>query len=322
MNLTRRQVFHLGAGALAWRTSAWAAKPMRGVFIIMATPYTPSKSLDFEDLAGEVDFLDRCGVHGMVWPQMASEYTHLTKDERMEGMRVLARSVKGKKPALVLGVQGPNIDAAVEYAKTAEQLSPDALIAMPPTQANSIDEYYAYFRALGKIAKRPFFVQTTGGAKGIVPGVKMLADLANEFPHFGYVKEEYAPVLERMTQMAQQRPPFKSVFSGSAGKGMMYEMRLGFDGTMPGAPYSDLYARIWNLYQSGKHEEAREVFSKLLLMINLEQEIQGVRPYVMHKRGVFKTIISRASDIKLSNEAMAEIDFNLAALQPYFTVKS
>ena len=48
----------------------------------------------------------------------------------------------------------------------------------------------------------------------------------------------------------------------------MYEMRLGFDGTMPGAPYADVYARIWNLYQSGKHDEARDVFAKLLLMSN------------------------------------------------------
>ena len=34
-----------------------------------------NKDVDFDDLAGEVEFLDRCGVQGMVWPQMASEYS-------------------------------------------------------------------------------------------------------------------------------------------------------------------------------------------------------------------------------------------------------
>ena len=40
---------------------------MHGAFIIMATPYTASEAVDFEDLAGEVDYLDRAGRarHGL-----------------------------------------------------------------------------------------------------------------------------------------------------------------------------------------------------------------------------------------------------------------
>jgi 4-hydroxy-tetrahydrodipicolinate synthase len=105
------------------------------------------------------------------------------------------------------------------------------------------------------------------------------------------------------------------VFSGAAGKGMLYEMRQGFDGTMPGAPFADVYARIWNLYQGGKREEARDLFGRLLLVINLDQELPGARQYVMKKRGVFKTMMSRQIDVKFTPEQAAEIDFNVAALQ-------
>src|SRR4249919_3719209 len=121
-----------GAG-LAAETRPSSGKPMRGIFIIMATPYTASQSVDYEDLAREVDFLDRCGVHGMVWPQASSEYAKLTREERMRGMEVLAKAAKGKKPALVLGVQASRKSAALEFAEKAESLAPDALIAMPPT---------------------------------------------------------------------------------------------------------------------------------------------------------------------------------------------
>ena len=69
---------------------------------------------------------------------------------------------------------------------------------------------------------------------------------------------------------------------------MMYEMRLGFDGTMPGAPYSDVYAQIWDLYQSGQQAKARDLFSKLLLMLECEQQIPGTRQYMMKKRSVFR----------------------------------
>jgi 4-hydroxy-tetrahydrodipicolinate synthase len=316
---TRREFLATAAAAIfARRATAAASKPMRGIFIIMATPYTDAKSVDYEDLAREVDFMDRSGVQGMVWPQLASEYSQLTKQERMEGMRVLARAAKGKRPALVLGVQAANTEGALEYARAAEALEPDALIAMPPGEAQSLDDYRRYFRALAGVTKRPFFIQTTGGSKKVAPELELLLELAREFPNFGYVKEEYQPVIERMTELSRHRPQIKSVFSGAAGKGMMYEMRLGFDGTMPGAPYADVYARIWNLYQNGKQEEARDVFAKLLLLINLDQEVPGVRQYAMKKRGIFKTMVSRQRQVKLSPQQVAEIDFNLAALRPYF----
>src|SRR5437879_10404804 len=114
---------------------------MRGVFIIMSTPYTEANAVDYEDLAREVDFLDRCGVHGMVWPQLASEYSNLTREERLRGMEVIGKAAKGKKPALVLGVQGPNKAAALAYLEQADSVGPDASIAISPTTGNARSDY-------------------------------------------------------------------------------------------------------------------------------------------------------------------------------------
>ena len=310
----------MAAGSLYTRFGFAASKPLRGIFIILATPYTENKAMDYEDLAAEVDFMDRCGVHGMVWPQMASEYTRLTREERFRGMEVLAKAAKGKRPALVLGVQGSNVNSALEYARHAEELGPDALIAIPPTEAHSLDDFREYYRALGRVAKRPFFIQTTGGAKGVVPEVSLLLELAKEFSHFGYIKEEYVPVVQRMSELATHRPAVKGVFSGNAGIDLLYEMRLGFDGTMPGAPYADLYAQVWDLYHDGEQQKARELFGKLLLMINVDAQIPGARQYMMKRRGVFKTTASRQLDMTLSREAIQEIEFNFEALRPYLRV--
>lgn len=318
---TRREwIATLGAAALAVRQPLGAAssKPMRGAFIIMATPYTQSNTIDFEDLAGEVDFLHRAGVQGMVWPQMASDYRYLKRDERMRGMEVLAKAAEGKKPALVLGVQANTKKEMLEFAEKAENLGPDALIAMPPREADSLDDFRDYYRALCRLAKRPVFIQTTGGAEGIEPTVEFIVGLAREFENFGYIKEEYRPVLPRLLELAEHRPdPIKAVFSGAAGRGWPYEMRLGLDGTMPGAMYADVYALLWELHEKGDWTKIREVFSKLLLMINLDRQIPGVRQYIFKRRGIFKTSVSRRGEFTYSEEAIAEIEHNFEALAPY-----
>ena len=289
--------------------------------MILSTPYTMSKAVDYEDLAGEVDFLDRCGVQGMVWPQLASEYSLLTKEERFRGMEVLAKAARGKTPALVLGVQGNDTETMLQYARHAEELAPDAMIAIPPKKAKSLEDFRAYYRALCRLTKRPVFIQTSGGAAGIEPTVEFIVELARELPNFGYIKEEHEPVIPRMKALAAHRPnPIKSVFGASHGLGWPYEIRLGFDGTITGgAMYGDVYAQLWKLHLQNKSEEKRNLFSKLLLMLNLDRQIPGVRLYVLKKRKVFKTAVSRRRDHTFTAEAIAEIEHNFEALKPYLT---
>ena len=296
-----------------------AGRSLRGAFMILSTPYTRRKAVDYDDLAGEVDFLVRSGVQGLVWPQNASEQSKLSKDERMRGMDVIARAARGKPPALVLGVQGHDTTEMLEYARHAESLAPDAVIAIPPTKASSLDDYREYYRALCKATKRPVFIQTSGGAPGLVASVDLILDLSREFPNFGYIKEEHDPVIPRMREEIAHRPdPIKRVFCANRGAGFLYEMRLGLDGTIiGGVPYAEVFAKLWNLQQEKKFEEQREIFSKLLLMLNLDGRIPGVRPDILKKRGIFKTTVTREGDQALTPEAIAEIESNFAGLKPY-----
>ena len=293
------------------------SKPLRGIFPIMATPYTLAKAVDYEDLAHEVEFLDRSGVPGMVWPQLSGETFQLTKEERIRGMETIAKAAKGRRPALVFGVQGPNTAAALEYLERAESLHPDAFIALPPTEGKTLDNFIAYFRALGRATTRPLFVQNAVIGAGVKPPVDVLIRLATEFPRLGYFKEEIEPALERMQELARHRPVVSRVFSGNGGQSLLYEMRLGFDGCMAGNAYPEVYVDIWNAFQSGQQAKARDLYGKLLVIMNCEKYIPGVREYMMKRRGVFKTMISRRHEVSLSAEAIKEIEFCFEAIRPY-----
>jgi dihydrodipicolinate synthase/N-acetylneuraminate lyase len=299
-----------------------SGKPMRGAFMIMATPFTASGDVDWDDLAREVTFVDRCGCQGMVWPQGSSGVATLTKEERLHGMEVLANAIRGRKAVLGLGVQGRNTEEMLEYARHAEGLGPDAMIAMPPSSGQSVEDYREYFRALAQATRRPVIVQTSGGARDLPPPVDLIVELAKEFPHFGYIKEESAPVIERMRAELRQRPPLRAIFGASFGDGWLYEMRLGLDGIITGnAMYADVMARMWDLHERGRSEEVREVYSKFLLMRNLSQQIPGADLYIMKKRGVFKTTVTRgARRGELAPDAVAEIEYRFAALKPYLAI--
>lgn len=327
-NLTRRECLTLlTSAALASGQSIHASskKSLRGAFMILATPYKSTKVIDYEDLEAEVEFLDRCGVQGMVWPQHASDLNYLTKDERLRGMEVIVKAAKGRKPALILGVQSEDTQSMLEYARFAEELEPDAVIAIPPTKARSLEDYREYYGELCRLAKRPVFIQTAGGAPAVEPTVEFIVEMARKFENFGYLKEEYKSVqtaVKRMQELAKYRPgAIKIILGAFRARGWTYEMRLGMDGTLTGGPmYGDVYAQLWELHVAGKRDEVREVYSKLLLMTNLEQVIPGVRSFMMKRRGVFKTTVSRRGDYSFSREAVAEIEHNFAALKPYLRV--
>ena len=336
--VTRRTFTRTGLGALAAlaarplpAAAAGAAKPMRGAFMILTTPFTAAGEVDWDDLGREAAFVDHCGAQGMVWPQGSSGVANLTKAERMRGMEVLTAAARGKAATLVLGVQGKDTAEMLDYAQRAEALAPDAMIAMPPSAAHSIDEYREYFRALARATTRPVIVQTSGGARDLPPTVDLIVELAREFPHMAYVKEESAPLVERMQAEIRQRPPLKGVFGASLGAGWLYEMRLGLDGVITGmAMYPDLMARIWALHQQGDADAMREAYSKFLLMRNLSQQIPGADLYLLKKRGVFKTTATRTGGaaawkvktFEPSASEIAEIDFRFAALKPYLTTTS
>ena len=324
MNYTRRRWLATVATATfasAVRPLAIAAekKPLQGAFIILSTPYTTENNLHYEDLLTQVNFLDRCGAHGLVWPQNSSEQRYLSKTERLKGMDVIAGAARDKRPAVIFGVQADSTREMLEYARHAESLDPDGMIAIPPTSANSLKDFQEYYEALCQVTSRPVFIQTSGGAPNVEPTVEFIVKMASEYPNLGYVKEEREPVHERMRNLAKHQPQrIKRIFGAAFGRAWLYEMRLGTDGIMTGgAMYADIYTQLWELHRSGNSTGLRELYGKLLLMLNLDATIPGVRLYMLKRRGIFSTTKSRRGDYSFSAPDIAEIEYRWEGLQAH-----
>jgi dihydrodipicolinate synthase/N-acetylneuraminate lyase len=264
-------------------------KNFRGIFAILQTPFREDDQLDWEDLDREVSFCVRAGAHGLVWPQLAGEFYLLSEEERLRGAEVVVRAAAGRKP-VVIGVQAPVKEVAVKFARHAEEKGADAVIALPPFLGGAgLDTVTGYYRSLAQAVKIPIFIQNSGEPWGPALAPSFVIDLARQYPQLGYIKEEVSPVAHRMAEYARSGV-MKAVFSGAAGRNLLDELAHGSSGSMPACEFIDVAAQVYDLAAAGQNQEARDLFRKLLPMINLE-EIYGLRfmKAVLVRRGIFKT---------------------------------
>jgi 4-hydroxy-tetrahydrodipicolinate synthase len=313
MNVSRRSFLLFGGAALI--PGAGGATRFEGIYPIMQTPFTTSDAVDMEVLARQVRFMDRCGVHGVVWPQLASEYASLTAEERLEGMEAVVKAARGLKPKVVLGVQGKDTDEAMRYVERANQLKPDAVIALPPRDVRDDKIIGDYFRAIGKASPLPLFIQAIGKLS-----IDYIIALSKDVPTLRYVKDEASPTLPRISQFSQRSPEL-TIFTGGHGKTMLDEMMRGARGTMPAASFGDLYVAVWDLWNAGKKQEAFEMFGRVsALVAEISAYGVGSLKFILCERGVFQNWRTRqkGGEESFDDDAKAAIRQSLAHVRRYF----
>ena len=319
--LSRRSLLFAGLGSAAVSAASDRGDPatFRGIFPIMQTPYLDSGGVDFEVLAGQVDFLDRAGVHGMVWPQLASEYARLEYKERIEGAEAIVAAAKGLTPKIVIGVQGPDTETAARYAKHADKLGPDAIIALPPRKGDQrefeLDKVRDYYKAVAQACGKPLFIQAIGNIS-----VEFILDLMREIPSLHFVKDEAGHTLSRITEFRHAKGPREPrVFTGGHGRTLIDEMARGSAGNMPAAPWVELYVSAWELYHAGRVGEALDMFAKAMLFIT-QVQAYGLASlsYILHLRGLFKNWkVRNPNQRPLDEQSREALERTYEHLKPY-----
>jgi 4-hydroxy-tetrahydrodipicolinate synthase len=293
--MTSRRVF---LGSLAAAALRAGRGPMKGIFPIVQTPFTSDDRLDTATLGKEIKFLDQCRVHGVVWPQLASEWATLSADERAAGAEAVVTAARGTRLAVVLGVQAPEKEGAVKYAKLAGRLRPDGIIALPPSGDSDPGRVLDYYRAIAAACPLPLFVQSIGEMS-----VEFVRRMAKEIPTLRYVKDEAGHTLSRISEYRRTAPEL-SIFTGAHGRTLIDEMSRGASGSMPASGFGDLYIKVWDAWQAGRAAEAMEAFSRVCFLVE-EMQAYGLpaMKYILHLRGVFPNWACRNKGDHFDKEA-------------------
>lgn len=264
---------------------AWAApetkKPLRGIFPIAQTPFTAKDELDLDALVRQLVFLERGGVPGCVWPQLASEWSTLRAEERRAGVEALLKA--RRKPAVVIGVQAPAVEEAVAHAEHAARHGADALIALPPPGQPSPEAMLAYYQRIGQATPLPLFVQAVGNLS-----VEFILAMSRAVPTLEWIKDEAGEPLMRVGPLREGSRDRLKVFTGAHGRTLIDEMARGTAGSMPAASIADLYTQVWDHWHAGRQAKALDLMGLVLLFVT-EMQVYGIASlkYILELRGVF-----------------------------------
>jgi 4-hydroxy-tetrahydrodipicolinate synthase len=253
---------------------------MRGVYPILVTPFDEKDRIDEDSLRNLVDYCIGAGVHGL-GIAFATEIPKLTESERLRVAQVVIDQADGRVP-LVVNTGAPSTYATLLYSRQAADAGAAAVMCTAPSGAPS-EEILAYFRALSDAMRVPIFLQEAATAIG---GAQMRR-IAAECERLRYAKVESAPPPQRVREAVQHGGELVTVFGGASGSHLIEELRRGSQGTMPWPSLPHSFVRIWDFWEAGAEDEARQTWER---EIHPVLRIGGlVHKEILYRQGVIRT---------------------------------
>lgn len=268
------------------------ASAIKGVCPVIATPFTESGEVDYEDLDKLTGHLAASGADGAVMFGFASEFMKLEDGERVKMAEIFINGLKGTDMYAMTSVTHHSLEIAVKHAKKYEAMGADCLMMLPPFAISpSMAAIKKHMYSILDVVNIPVLVQYAPSVTGSVIEVDDLADITRINPN-ALFKIEEKPPMECISSLIKQLPDV-NIFVGFAGLDMIDSYAVGATAVMPGCSFTEIYAAITNHYFAGFEAEARAIYNKLEKYITRwmghVEYIIGVEKNILHRRGIIKS---------------------------------
>ena len=294
----------------------------KGVYIIAATPFTDEGAVDLQSVDTLTDFYLGCGVQGFTLLGMMGEAHKLTADESLSVVNRVIGRAQGRQ--VIVGVSHAGLENVRRLSHEAMIAGASGVMVAPPPGLKGdegIFNYYAQvFQALGPDI--PVVCQDYPQTTGVYLPVNVFERLVDDFPQLVMLKHEDAPGLAKLTKVREgEKKPGRRRVSILVGNGGLYypqEMRRGADGAMTGFAWPEMLVEVYDLFASGRPEEAEDLFDIYLPLVRHEVQPAiglALRKEVLFRRGAIKSPRQRAPGSSLTAVDKAELDGMIARLE-------
>jgi len=294
-----------------------------GVYIIAATPFTDDGAVDTASLDRLMDFYIGCGISGITVLGIMGEAPKLTHAESVALTRQVVRRANGLP--VVVGASAPGFASMGALAKDVMDVGAGGVMIAPPSTLKTDDQIVTYYanavEAIGRDV--PFVLQDYPYASGVYMAPSVIKRIVADNPSCKMVKHEEWPGLEKLTalknMMADASMRKVAILCGNGGVFLPHELERGADGANTGYAYPEMLVQLVTLIKAGDRAAAHDLFDRHLPLLRYEQQPGmlglAVRKYILKRRGAIACDAQRKPGIKLSREAIAEIEFLIARLE-------
>lgn len=295
----------------------------KGVFVIMATPFTDDGALDLQSADRLIEFYLEEGVHGLTVLGVMGEAPKLSLEEQLEFTRHVLKRIDGRVPVIV-GVSNPGMDNLETLSRsTMDQGAGGVMIAGIPGLKTD-EQVEAYFKAVGDRlgGEIPICLQDYPPTTTVFISVAVVNRLIEALPQLKMFKHEDCPGHRKLTRLrrAPQTDGARrvSILTGNNGLYVPQELARGADGIMTGFAFPGMLVDVYHLFGSGRAGEAEDLFDLYLPVLRHEQQFGfglALRKETLRRRGAIASAKARDPGPKMDSEDHAEMDGLLERLK-------
>lgn len=294
---------------------------INGAFPVLPTIFTDQGAVDEAGICAVTDWAIDCGADGVVFPGLASEYDHLTLDERLHLVVLIGERAAGRV-AFVCGAGGKSDEESEAVIVAAAQAGASAaMVVTPGRYADDMAGLAGFYRRLSAAADVPIMLQNAPIPMGLGLSPAAVLDIVRAAPEIRYVKEENIPCGQRITALREQGEDLlEGVFGGAGGRYITDELARGAIGTMPAVEIVDLHVQLVAAHRAGDWTRVRWLFERTLPLLNMQAIYRWrLTKEVLRRRGLIASAFVRAPGPVLDKHDLRELDELLESLADLLT---
>lgn len=247
-----------------------------GVFPAITTQFRHDQSLDLAATSKHLNTMIEAGIHGVVALGTVGENTALEYAEKLEVIRELKQTSRGRIPVLT-GVAEYTTALACRFARDAEKAGAEGLMALPGMVYKSDErETLAHFRSIAQSTGLPIMIYNNPVSYGVDLQPHAFVELAG-IPNIVAIKESSEDV-RRLTDL-RNTVGNRFILFGGVDDLILESIALGAEGWISGLvnAFPNENRELWDLATSGQWQKALELYRWYTPLLHLDTKVKLVQ---------------------------------------------
>ena len=245
-------------------------KDWAGIFPAITTPFQADLSIDYQAFVAQAQRMVKSGCRGVVALGSLGESPTLTREEKVDIVKNLRRSVDAKAP-VIAGIAALGTAEAIWLAKAAQGAGADGLMVLPPQLYRSDwRETQAHLSAIFNATSLSCMLYNNPVAYGTDITPEQMVELRSGHQNFHAVKESSGD-LRRITSLRYLAGTSLAIFVGMDDV-VVESVAAGAIGWVAGLvnAFPEESVRLFQLAQSGPSEELDSLYAWFLPLLRLD----------------------------------------------------